>query len=162
MESYSWNKVGENVDSNTAVNELLVGLFDDIIDLEERALIKGEFKDISKNDMHIIDAIGNSEIKNMSTLAKKLRVTVGTLTIAINNLVKKGYVERLRSKEDKRVVLVSLSEKGQRAFNSHSMFHLEMVKCITKGLNKGQVEDLIQMLKKIQFFIGAYNPDLNK
>ena len=47
----------------------------------------------------------------MSAVAKSLSVTVGTLTIAMNHLVKKGYVERRRSEEDRRVVLVSLSEK---------------------------------------------------
>ena len=50
-------------------------------------------------------------------------MTVGTLTIAINHLVKKGYVERSRSEEDRRVVLVSLSEKGEKAYFHHRMFH---------------------------------------
>ncbi len=79
------------MNSNETVNGLLVDLFNDIIELEEKVLITGEFKNISKNDMHIIDAIGSRQNKNMSTLAKKLKVTVGTITIAINNLVKKGY-----------------------------------------------------------------------
>ena len=55
-----------NLNSNDTVNNLLVSLFDEIIELEERVLIKGEFKDISKNDMHIIDAIGSEETKNLS------------------------------------------------------------------------------------------------
>ena len=144
------------MDSNGTINNLLVGLFDDIIDLEEKALITGEFKDISKNDMHIIDAIGNCETKNMSTLAKRLRVTVGTLTIAINNLVKKGYVNRLRSKQDKRVVLLSLSEKGERAFYKHKQFHWDMVGTITSGLNQMEIEGLINTLEKVQCFIKDY------
>lgn len=51
------------MDSKQTVNDLLVGLFDEIVDLEEKALIRDEFKDISKNDMHIIDAIGSFEKK---------------------------------------------------------------------------------------------------
>ncbi|HAU87576.1 MAG TPA: MarR family transcriptional regulator [Lachnospiraceae bacterium] len=127
--------------------------------MEEKVLITGEFKDISKNDMHIIDAIGNSETKNMSTLAKKLKVTVGTLTIAINNLVKKGYVNRLRSKEDKRVVLVSLSEKGQRAYAKHSSFHENMVHTIVNGLGKTGTEVLIDTLRKVHVFINHYESE---
>lgn len=141
--------------SNT-INRLLVGVFDTIMDLEEKVLISGEFKDISKNDMHIIDAIGSNETKNMSALAKKLKVTVGTLTIAINNLVKKGYVNRLRSKEDKRVVLISLSDKGKRAYAKHEKFHQDMVEQIISGLDEQQTEDLIEMLNQIQFFIDKY------
>ena len=149
-------KVGEIVDSNATVNGLLVGLFDDILELEEKVLVTGEFKDISKNDMHIIDAIGSKETKNMSTLARKLKVTVGTLTIAINNLVKKGYVNRLRSKEDKRVVLISLSEKGERAYAKHSEFHSDMVKTILNGLSEEQTQRLIEVLNKVHLFINKY------
>ena len=144
------------MDSNSTINELLVNVFDNIMDHEERALITGEFKDISKNDMHIIDAIGNEESRSMSVLARKLRVTVGTLTIAFNSLVKKGYVARIRSKEDKRVVLISLSEKGKRAYNKHKMFHEEMVKTITFGLDEAQTKDLIKMLVSIQHFVDRF------
>ena len=90
-----------------AINDVLVNLFNEILDLEERALITGEYKNISVNDMHIINAVGIREQKNMSTVARELNVTVGTLTIAVNNLVKKGYIQRMRSQEDRRVVLIS-------------------------------------------------------
>ena len=82
------------MNSYETVNNILVRLFKDILDIEERALITSEYKDISVNDMHIMEAIGIQESKNMSTVAKTMSVTVGTLTIAINHLVKKGYVER--------------------------------------------------------------------
>lgn len=71
-------------------NEVLVKLYNDIMAIEEKAVITEEFKDISNNDMHIIEAIGMDVPKSMSTIAAKLSVTVGTLTIAINNLVKKA------------------------------------------------------------------------
>ena len=62
--------------------------------------------------MHIIAAVGEHGAKSMSAVAKIQKVTVGTLTIAVNSLVKKGYITRVRSEEDRRVVLVSLTEKG--------------------------------------------------
>ena len=71
------------------LNNVLVRLFHDIMTLEEKAIRTGEFSEISNNDMHIIEAIGIDEPRNMSFVAKKLSVTVGTLTIAVNNLVKK-------------------------------------------------------------------------
>lgn len=71
------------------LHEILVKLFQDIMDIERKAIITKEFQDISNNDMHIIEAIGIDESKNMSMVAKMVSVTVGTLTIAINSLVKK-------------------------------------------------------------------------
>ena len=92
------------------LNELLVTLFRDVMDIEQKVIITPEFKDITNNDMHVIEAIGIGEPKNMSSIARELSVTVGTLTIAMNSLVKKGYVERSRGLEDRRVVYISLSE----------------------------------------------------
>ena len=100
------------MDDYKVLNEILVRLFRSIMDVEEKAIITQEFQDITNNDMHVIEAIGVGEPKNMSTIAKLLSVTVGTLTIAMNSLVKKGYVIRERGKEDRRVVYISLSEKG--------------------------------------------------
>ena len=73
------------------LNEILVRLFRDIMDIEEKAIITQEFKDLTNNDMHVIEAIGLDEPKNMTSIARELSVTVGTLTIAMNSLVKKGY-----------------------------------------------------------------------
>ena len=44
-----------------AINDVLVNLFNEILDLEERALITPEYKNISVNDMHIMDAVGIRE-----------------------------------------------------------------------------------------------------
>ena len=79
--------------------------------LEEKAIITDEFKDLTNNDMHVIEAIGLGEGNNMSSIARKLNITVGSLTTAMNSLVNKRYVERHRSEEDRRVVLVKLTVK---------------------------------------------------
>lgn len=77
------------MDTYAALNDVLVNLFRDIMELEEQAIITQEYQDITNNDMHVIEAIGVGEPKNMSTIAKLLSVTVGTLTIAMNSLVKR-------------------------------------------------------------------------
>ena len=76
------------------LNDVLVNLFRDIMDIEQRAVTCQEFPDITSNDLHVIEVIGVGEPKNMSTIARELSVTVGTLTISVNGLVKKGHVVR--------------------------------------------------------------------
>ena len=120
-----------------AINDVLVNLFNEILDLEERALITPEYKNISVNDMHIMDAVGIREQKNMSTVARALNVTV-------------------RSEEDRRVVLISLTEKGEKAFCHHRDFHEKMVLAILKDLNVEETEALTQALTKLQKFFRSY------
>ena len=109
--------------TNRILNELLVNLFNNVMDTEAEAVITEEFKDITNNDMHIMEAIGIEEPRSMSVIAKRLKVTVGTLTTNMNSLEDKGYIIRQRSTVDKRVVLVVLTEKGRKAFFHHRDFH---------------------------------------
>ena len=141
------------------INDILVNLFNEIWDIEEKALITDQFKDISVNDMHIMEAIGIEKPKNMSSVARMVDVTVGTLTIAINNLVKKEYVLRVRSEEDRRVVLISLSEKGKAAYEHHRQFHQKMVTAVLEDLNQEETLVLTNALKKLSSFFRQYEHD---
>ena len=138
------------MDTYNQLNEVLVHLFNHTLKIEEESLIKDEFKDISMNDMHIIEAVGDGEPKNMSSIARIVGVTVGTLTIAMNNLVKKGYVIRTRSEKDRRVVLISLADKGKKAFRRHEEFHLQMVQAMRQGLDDEQCRVLMQAMKTLR------------
>lgn len=144
------------MDNYDTLNHLLVELFRDIMNIEEKAVITPEFKDITNNDMHIIEAIGRTEQKNMSAIAKSLSVTVGTLTIAINNLVKKGYVHRVRSEKDRRVVLISLTEKGRKAFDHHKRFHERMIDAAMNEIPDEEMDILVKALKNLTEFFQGY------
>lgn len=146
----------QKIDRYHTINQVLVRLFHDIMDIEEKAIITEEFLDITNNDMHVIEAIGIDRPRNMSSVAKSLSVTVGTLTIAVNNLVKKGYVDRRRSEFDRRVVLVSLSEKGEKAYYHHKEFHEKMVQAILEGLDEDQTEMLVKALNQLLEFFYTY------
>lgn len=136
-----------------SLNELLVNLFNHVMDLEAKAVITEEYKDITNNDMHIIEAIGVEEPRNMSVIAHRLSVTVSTLTTNMNGLEKKGYIRRERSQEDKRVVFVLLTEKGRKAFFHHRDFHKKMIRAIVKDLGEEEMEILYRCLKNLNGFL---------
>ena len=145
------------MDTYSALNTTLVKLFNQIMGIERKCLITEEFKDISTNDMHIIECIGLDRPKNMSSIAKQLGVTVGTLTIAVNGLVKKGYVHRRRSEIDRRVVYISLTEQGVAAYRHHEAFHQEMIAGITDHLNEQKRELLAGVLERLnEYFQKKY------
>ena len=79
-----------------------------------------------------------------------------TLTIAINNLVKKAYVERVRSEKDRRVVLVSLTDKGRKAFEHHKQFHQEMIEALVEDLDVEETQALVKALTNLVSFFRNY------
>lgn len=68
-------------DAYKMINQILVSLINEIWELEEKAIITDEFKDLTNNDMHVIEAIGLGEGNNMSSIARKLNITVGSLRL---------------------------------------------------------------------------------
>lgn len=145
------------MEAYNTLNSILVSLFNDILNIEEKALITDAFRDISVTDMHIIEAIGIREPKTMSTVAKALSVTMGTLTIGINGLVKKGYVVRNRSEKDRRIVYASLTEKGKTAYIHHMRFHKDMIDSVINGVTEEEAEVLTRTLKKLEVFFQQWD-----
>lgn len=149
--------------NGSVVNELLVKIFNEILQIEEKTLKSGHFSDLSVREMHTIETIGKGQ-RMMSEVAQDLGITVGTLTTAINRLIKKGYVDRKRIEEDRRVVLVELTKKGKVAHRLHERFHNDMVKNMMDGLSDNEKDVLISSLENLNnyFKIKCENINIKK
>lgn len=142
--------------SKIVLNELLVDLFHDILEIEEKS-IRENGSDLTMTEMHTIHAVGDDRPRTMSEVAKDLKITMGTLTTGIDKLIKKGYVVRKRTDEDKRVVLVELTEKGIEAKKVHDEFHQEMIRNVIDSLDEDEERVLtVALTKLIQFFQEKY------
>ena len=146
------------MDINVALNEVFVKVFKNIMTIEEQVIRTEEYRKATANDMHVIEAIGIGRPKNMTSVAKSLSVTTGTLTISVNSLVKKGFVERVRSEEDRRVVLISLTEKGKQIYMKHKKFHDDLVAGIVDQLDEQEKV----LLKKVLLNLNQYLKEIKK
>lgn len=140
------------------LNELMVDIFNDILTIEQTALQAGSFSDISVTEIHTIEAIGMYRTRTMSEVAATLGITIGTLSVAINNLGKKDYVERKRTNIDRRVVNIQLTKRGKLAFRIHEKFHSDMIRATIDGLTDEENVILVKSLAQLNdFFKINYN-----
>jgi len=135
------------------INSFLVSIFKEVLELEEDALRVSTFSDLSIKEMHTVEAIGMYDNHTTSEVAKKLNITAGTLTVAINSLVKKGYVERIRLENDRRVVNLGLTKKGRLLYRLHDKFHRDMVKNTIHDMEDLEVEVLLKGLNNLHGFL---------
>ncbi|GAA0808274.1 MarR family transcriptional regulator [Clostridium sp. AF19-22AC] len=147
------------MNAHEKINDILVHLFNEIWELEEDAIITDEYKDISNNDMHIIEAIGLGSDSTMSVVAKKLGITAGSLTTSVNSLVNKKYVVRERSETDRRVVYIRLTEKGRRAYRHHEDFHMQMTDAVIQSLDENEMPVLLKTLESLSKFFRGYKEE---
>ena len=133
--------------------ESLLHIFDNVLLTEGMALSKGYFSDLSIAELHTLNAIGPYEARTMTETANILGITVGTLTVAIDRLVKKKYVERQRDTKDRRIVRISLTRQGKLAYRMHSKFHRVLVKRIMDPLSEDERRLLTRMVGEIDNYV---------
>ena len=147
-------------DRKKVLNDLLGLGVNDILWIEEKTLQNGPLSDISVTEIHTIEAIGMYKDRTMTEVAQDLKITVGTLTTAITKLIKKGYVERKRTEEDRRVVLIHATKKGKLAYRLHEKFHSDMINETIGVLDEDQEKILVSSLEKLNvFFMEKYELD---
>ncbi|HFI0213702.1 TPA: MarR family winged helix-turn-helix transcriptional regulator [Streptococcus suis] len=135
------------------INEYLTAIFNNVLVIQENSLRKSRFNDISIKEMHTIDEVGDKKGATPSDIARALMVTLGTVTTSLNNLERKGYIERVRSTKDRRVVHLYLTKKGRLVYRLHQRFHNEMVKQITDGMDEAEYQVMKKGLYKLYNFL---------
>ena len=136
--------------NESMIDRVLVHLFNDLLRIEEKTLQK-QVGELSMREVHIIEAVcaAQTEDNTMTVLAATLRVTVGSLTVAIKTLERKGYVQRLRSATDKRRVHVIPLPPALQVEQHHRAFHQRMVDAVTGAVPPEELDVLIKSLHAI-------------
>ena len=138
------------------LNELLVELFNHILYLEEQNLqMKGI--PLTMNEVHTLEAIKDAKDPIMSNVAKKLMITLGTMTTAIKKLEQKGYVERIRDEKDARIVRLTLSKEGHNVVAVHDNFHKNMIDTVLTDLTEKEEDVLLSSLVKIKNYFKRHD-----
>lgn len=138
-------------EAKAIINELLVDIFNRILSIEGEELKKQGVK-LSMNEIHVLEAVSVVEEPNMTNIAAKLGVTIGSATTAINTLVQKGYVRRYTDDSDRRKVLIALESPAKPVLKIHNQFHKKMIDSIFEDLNIEEDEVLITSLKKVSSY----------
>ena len=137
------------------LDELLSGTFNSILRIEERSLDNRLTHGLTITEVHTIMAVGLHERNPMNVVAARLGVTLATLTTAVAKLVRKGFIERSRFEDDRRVVLVSLTKKGRQVLRAHNLFHHQMIDEALADLTEEEERVLAEALAKVRAFFDA-------
>ncbi len=135
-------------EAREVINELLVEIFHRILAIENEGL-RQQGVNLSMSEVHVLEAISLVEPKTMTNIALKLGITVGSLTTAVNTLVRKKFVTRNFDPSDRRKVIISLEESAKEVLAKHDHFHQKMIDAIFEDLRVAEDEVLIQSLKKV-------------
>lgn len=137
------------------LNEVIVDTYRSILRVEENILKRSDQTDLSISEIHMLEAVGKGKDRRrtISELAEVLNITLPSVTVAINKLMKKGYVEKVRGEEDGRIVYVSLTRQGRRIDSAHRYFHESMVRSIIRDMTDSEMQALYKGVMKLDTFL---------
>lgn len=87
-------------------------------------------------------------------LSRKMLVSGGNMTCVIDNLEKEGLVRRVQREEDRRSVIVELTEAGRRLIARIFPEHAAVIEQVASVLSAAEQEELARLLKKLGTGLG--------
>ncbi|MBR8658263.1 MULTISPECIES: MarR family winged helix-turn-helix transcriptional regulator [unclassified Brevibacillus] len=105
---------------------------------------------ISPKQFILLRVLYDRERSTVSELAALLKQSNSATTIALNRLVKSGYVNRLRDEQDRRVVWVTLSDKAVPLMERLLSRRRELLTKLLENLTDSELEQFTLYLRKLK------------
>jgi MarR family transcriptional regulator, organic hydroperoxide resistance regulator len=87
-------------------------------------------------------------------LSEKLFLSTPRVASALNSLSKKGFIERNRDENDKRMVIVSITEAGKRYVMEKHEEAIAMLEKTLQKLGEKDAKEFVRILKRITEIAG--------
>lgn len=117
---------------------------------------KGELKPAEKHVVFMLSNVYEGKPAKPSELAKELGVTLSAVSHHINTLEKTGYIERIQDLTDKRILRVSLSEKGRELDRQLKEKFFKGLRDMVEFLGDEDSDELIRILNRVATFLNTY------
>jgi DNA-binding MarR family transcriptional regulator len=104
---------------------------------------------IPQGQLDTMDVVAQLGSCNMVELSTALRIDASTATRAVDRLVETGLVERRRSPEDARTVLVELTKDGRRLERRLTNERLQHMEKVLADLSPAECEELAGALERL-------------
>ena len=121
------------------------------------AYAKGSITDLELcgSDFAVLEALLHKGALPVNQIGKKVLLTSGSITTAVDRLESKGLVERRASADDRRAKIVHLTKEGKKLINSVYAEHAADMERLATDLSQRERMTLISLLKKIGYKAAA-------
>ena len=96
-----------------------------------------------------IETLGYIGPMKISDLYNKMLYNGGNMTIVLDQLENKDYLRRVNSKEDRRAILIELTEKGGKIYKEICPENAKHIKKLMSVLSDDELNSLSALLKKL-------------
>ncbi len=131
------------------LTDIITLLTTEIAKIEEKTITGSRFSELTGKQMHYLEVISNLDNPNLSELATELNLSKPSITAIIDKFEEKGFIQKVKSDEDRRVSHIHMAQKGKEIEKVHSKIHMRISNMFTSKLTEGELKSLINLLRKI-------------
>ncbi|MEN6618350.1 MAG: MarR family transcriptional regulator [Rikenellaceae bacterium] len=128
--------------------DIIAKLSDRMGQMEDQAREQYNTTGLTLTQMHYLEAIGQLDNPSLTELSAALNLSKPTVTVAIDKLIKKGCVYKVRSDQDRRSTHLHLTENGRLLNMMHDFAHKSIAEQFSKNLSQQETEKLIEIISK--------------
>lgn len=113
------------------------------------ALANLEETGLGLSDFAVLEALLHKGPLPVNVIGPKVNLTPGSISVAVDRLLAKGFVSRTESSEDRRVRVVALTPRGKSVITPIFRAHVETMEKVFTGLSRQELRQLEQQLKRV-------------
>lgn len=128
---------------------VLSKLSNSLAEMEELTREESTLKELTASQMHYLEVISSLSNPNITELATEMKLSKPTVTVAVDKLISKGFVEKVQSDEDRRSSHLHLTDKGQIINGMHENAHARFAELMVEALETDELKQLTFLLEKL-------------
>jgi len=104
----------------------------------------------SRSDFAVLEVLLHKGPLPVNTIGRKVLLTSGSITTAVQRLEKQGWVTRKSDGEDGRKVHVHLTPRGRERIETAFADHAKRLEGLFAPLSRGERQNLMALMKKLR------------
>lgn len=138
-----------NMPKMSNLKDAIIYLSDLIEKILEETIDRFDFYDLTRQQLHYLKIIVKMKNPTLTELAREVGLTKPTVTVLVDKLTGKGYVKRVHSDSDRRVMHIHIDKKGTQINALKEIAYERLAEKIQSGLSEKESAIFTELLKKI-------------
>lgn len=126
----------------TKIRQLMLRVFDKLLE-------DNQINEITVAQGRVMFPLWQKDNISFQTLKKKTMLSKATLSYMLDKLEDAGYIERIRSKKDKRTIFIKLTKKNEKLQGKFVKVSREMTDLYYEGFSDKEMDELENYLRRV-------------
>ncbi|CAM3045986.1 MarR family winged helix-turn-helix transcriptional regulator [Sporolactobacillus spathodeae] len=115
----------------------------------KKSINENHTSNITAHEYVFLSCLFKKQQETASGLAKQFEVTPSYATIVVDKLIRSGYVQRRRSTTDRRIVELTVTDKGVKTYEALSVVRRQVLQQVFGKLNDDELMQMLQLVAKL-------------